>query len=90
MQDGGRIDVALSDYGSYATVSVRDTGVGIPEEDQKKLFKKFSRGPANAHGSGLGLYLANQVVKLHGGEIKVESAPGKGSRFTIHLPKGDE
>lgn len=84
-QEGGRIDVALNDYGSYATVSVRDTGVGISEEDQKKLFRKFSRGSANA-GSGLGLYLANQIVKLHGGEIRVESAPGKGSRFTIHLP----
>jgi signal transduction histidine kinase len=87
-QEGGRIDVALIDYGSYATVSVRDTGVGVTEEDQQKLFKKFSRGPANS-GSGLGLYLANQIVKLHGGEIKVESAPGKGSRFTIHLPKAE-
>jgi signal transduction histidine kinase len=86
-QEGGRIDVALTDYGSHATVSVRDTGIGISQEDLKKLFKKFSRVSSNMEGSGLGLYLASQIVKLHGGEVTVESEPGKGSRFTICLPK---
>lgn len=86
-QEGGRIDVALTDYGSHVTVSVRDTGIGISQEDLKKLFKKFSRVSSNMEGSGLGLYLASQIVKLHGGEVTVESEPGKGSRFTIRLPK---
>jgi signal transduction histidine kinase len=85
--EGGRIDVALTDYGTHATVSVRDTGVGISQEDLKKLFKKFSRVSSNIEGSGLGLYLASQVVKLHGGEVTVESELGKGSRFIVRLPK---
>ncbi|MGH8726735.1 MAG: HAMP domain-containing sensor histidine kinase [Burkholderiales bacterium] len=86
-QESGRIDVALNDYGSYATISVRDSGIGIAPEDLKKLFKKFSRLSKDSEGAGLGLYVANAIVKLHGGGIRAESEPGKGARFTIQVPK---
>lgn len=75
---------------ALATV-VLDTGIGISEEDLPKLFSKFFRAK-NAirtvpDGAGLGLYLAKQFVQLHGGDIQVESELGKGSRFTVILPK---
>ena len=67
-----------------------DKGIGISEEDRNKLFQKFSRigisFKYSPNGSGLGLYWANEIVKLHGGKIQVNSRPGKGSTFTVELP----
>jgi two-component system sensor histidine kinase/response regulator len=71
-------------------IIVQDEGVGIARQDIDKLFKKFSRiqNPLSVEvgGTGLGLYWADQIIKLHGGFIKVVSAPGKGSTFTVVLP----
>ncbi len=72
-----------------ATVfEVIDLGIGIPDEDQARLFTTFARGGnvANISGTGLGLAIAKRLVDLHGGSIGVESQLGGGSRFTVHLP----
>lgn len=72
------------------TIAVTDQGVGIAKKDKVKLFGKFSRldNPLSVSvgGSGLGLYWAKRIVSLHKGKIKVESALGNGSTFTVHLP----
>jgi len=71
-------------------LEVIDHGIGIPPGEQHKIFEKFYRvgDPLvhNTKGSGLGLSLVRHIVQAHGGEISVESAPGKGSKFTIALP----
>lgn len=79
-----------SDDDRKINVVVEDEGVGIDARDIDKLFKKFSRiqNPLSVEvgGTGLGLYWADQIIKLHGGTIKVVSTPGKGSTFTTVLP----
>jgi len=71
-------------------LEVIDHGIGIPPNEQHKIFEKFYRicDPLvhNTKGSGLGLSLVRHIVRAHGGEVSVESAPGKGSKFTIALP----
>jgi signal transduction histidine kinase len=72
-------------------VSVTDTGAGIAKEDLPHLFQDFSRGqaqPEGVSGCGLGLAISWRIVEVHGGSITVESEPGKGSTFIIHLPVG--
>lgn len=68
--------------------SVADQGPGIPLEKQKAIFARYVRGDGKQDGVGLGvgLYLSNEVVRMHGGRIEVESAPGAGTRFTVRLP----
>jgi signal transduction histidine kinase len=87
---GGAIECELTARGGIARVAVKDSGVGIAKEDLPILFTRFGRvsTPQTDHlsGTGLGLYLGRQLARLHGGEITVESSPGKGSTFTLHLP----
>jgi two-component system sensor histidine kinase GlrK len=74
---------------AYVEVSVSDTGCGIPKADLKKIFDKFKRtesGRETAGGTGLGLSIAKHIIAAHGGEIWVESEPGKGSTFFFALP----
>jgi signal transduction histidine kinase len=72
------------------TIRVRDTGVGVPPEELRTIFRKFVRGSASAtqivKGTGLGLALVEQIVDAHGGTVHVESAVGQGSTFSIRLP----
>jgi signal transduction histidine kinase len=88
--DGGLVEIDLVSRGGIARVSVRDKGVGIAKEDLPILFTRFGRvsTPETDHlpGTGLGLYLGRQLARLHGGEITVDSDPGRGSTFTLHLP----
>ena len=85
--------VDLTRIGKRLIVRVRDQGLGIPVEEQKEIFRKFVRGAASGaasiKGTGIGLAMARQIVEAHGGEISVESAPGKGSAFTVLLPLGE-
>jgi signal transduction histidine kinase len=70
-------------------ISVSDTGVGIPHEQQASIFDMFAQGPQKAVGRGgvgLGLYLVRSYTELMGGTVTVESTPGKGSTFTVDLP----
>lgn len=84
------IKVARKKYNKIV-ITVQDEGVGIEEEDLGKLFKKFSRidNPLSVKvgGTGLGLYWSKEIIQLHGGRIDVESAPGKGSVFSVTLPE---
>ena len=87
----GGTTITISKEDKNLIVKIADTGIGIPKEGQKALFRKFSRGQRakkiNATGSGLGLYIAKQIVEAHNGEIKVKSAgKNKGSVFTVTLP----
>jgi signal transduction histidine kinase len=88
--DGGRVDVLASMNGKNVEIAVRDTGIGIAPEDQASLFEEFKQVGRDytrkAEGTGLGLALTKRFVELHGGTIKVESAAGKGSTFTVYLP----
>lgn len=88
--DGGNITMRLSREGDVCRLSITDTGVGIRKADFNKLFAKFSRihNPLSvqAGGSGIGLYLASEIIRLHSGKISVESKIHKGSTFAILLP----
>jgi GAF domain-containing protein/anti-sigma regulatory factor (Ser/Thr protein kinase) len=83
-----RIDAALAD--GVLSVSVSDTGPGVPETDREKIFEEFRQAEGSVTqrkgGSGLGLAIAKRIVELHGGRIWVESELGKGSMFTFTLP----
>jgi signal transduction histidine kinase len=88
--DGGTVRLAARGEGASAVIEVTDTGVGIPLGEQQELFKRFFRG-TNAiddaiPGSGLGLAISQVIAKAHGTTIKVESAPGAGSTFSLRLP----
>jgi PAS domain S-box-containing protein len=88
----GSIAVQVRWLGDHAELSVADTGTGIPESELPKLFERFHRvkgAPARTiEGSGIGLALVQELVKLHGGAIRVESQLGQGSTFTVSIPAG--
>ena len=87
--DGGDVIVQLSTAGDLALVAVRDFGIGIAAEDLERLFIRFSRiAPRpDVPGTGLGLYLARELARLHGGDIVAVSKPEEGSEFTLSLPR---
>jgi signal transduction histidine kinase len=88
---GDRVDVSIMEEASSLTVRIRDTGVGIPEEDLNQLFERFYRVDKDRSratgGSGLGLAISKQIVEMHSGSISVRSEVGVGSIFEIRLPK---
>jgi heavy metal sensor kinase len=88
--EGGEISLALAQQNGNAEIVVRDTGVGIPEAAQPRVFDRFYRvDKARARamgGAGLGLSIAQWIAEVHGGEISVMSEPGHGSTFTVMLP----
>jgi len=88
--EGGTVSLAAARSNGAYEVSVKDTGIGIAAEDQEKIFEEFQQvGVASARkaeGTGLGLTLTRRLVELHGGRIRVASAPGQGSTFTFTLP----
>jgi len=84
---GGRIVVAARRAGDGLEVSVSDNGRGIPREYLPRLFGKFTQVPGSATGSaGLGLAISQQILRAHGGDIRVASEPGLGATFTFVLP----
>lgn len=88
---GGQITVALKEDQGCIRVSIRDTGPGIPPEEQSRVFDRFyriERGdlPFRTKGTGLGLFIAKTLVEMHGGRIWVKSEVGKGSEFSFTLP----
>jgi len=89
--DGGRVDVSARLAGGSVEVAVRDTGIGIAPEDQAAVFEEFKQVGRDytrkAEGTGLGLALTKRFVELHGGTIRLESAPGRGSTFTFTIPQ---
>lgn len=89
-REGGTVVVSARRAGGALEISVADTGIGITQEDMARLFKplvQLDAGLARRHGGiGLGLALARRLAELHGGTIEVQSEPGQGSTFTVHLP----
>lgn len=89
--DGGRISLRLHDLGDRAEVTITDNGVGIPAEDIPHLFERFYRvekaRSSDKGGTGLGLAIAKEFAAAHGGDIRVSSIVGKGTTFTVTLPK---
>ncbi|MBL7112279.1 MAG: hybrid sensor histidine kinase/response regulator [Bacteroidales bacterium] len=88
---GGRIIISCMDNQDYARLSVEDNGIGIDKAKLEHFFRidtHFSTpGTENERGTGLGLLLCREFIERHGGEIRVESEPGKGSKFSFSLPK---
>jgi signal transduction histidine kinase len=87
--DGRPVEVAVEDHGSRVHVVVRDQGIGIAAEDQERIFQRFERAVSvtSFSGFGLGLWIARSLVESMGGAIRVESAVGHGSTFTVDLPR---
>ena len=85
----GTITISAESYEMFARIDISDTGSGISESEQSKIFARFyrSKNVREQEGVGIGLYLARQIISCEGGYIKVASAPGKGSTFSIFLPK---
>jgi signal transduction histidine kinase/DNA-binding response OmpR family regulator len=88
---GGHVEVTLTESGGEVTLVVQDSGPGIPAEDQARIFEPFEQSlrpeTPRQEGTGLGLALTRQLVEGHGGRIEVHSEIGRGSRFTVHLPR---
>ncbi|MTR31876.1 HAMP domain-containing protein [Pseudoflavonifractor sp. BIOML-A14] len=91
-EPGGRVDVRVSADERFVTATVSDTGIGIPEEARQRIFERFYRvdkGRARKNGgTGLGLAIVKHILQLYGGSVSVESEPGRGSAFTVKLPRG--
>jgi signal transduction histidine kinase/CheY-like chemotaxis protein len=86
---GGRIAVEADRHEGMARISVTDSGIGIAPEDQQRVFDEFQQAhnrTGHQDGTGLGLALTRRLVQAHGGMIELDSEPGHGSRFTVHLP----
>jgi PAS domain S-box-containing protein len=87
---GGQVVVRLSETGEGVSIDVQDNGIGIKPEECEKVFERFYRSTdkriTNVEGTGLGLTLAREVVRLHGGDITVDSRIDKGSTFQIRIP----
>ena len=90
MGEGGQLTVRTAPAGTPAmvTISVTDTGVGIPPEIQPRIFDPFFSTKDETKGVGLGLAVVHGIVQRHEGRIEVASRPGHGATFTITLPRG--
>jgi signal transduction histidine kinase len=87
---GQPIDIGLENRGEDVRIVVRDHGPGIRPEDRFRIFDRFERTDVaeNRAGLGLGLWIAREIVRAHGGEISVDSTPGVGAAFSVDLPRG--
>jgi signal transduction histidine kinase len=92
--DGGPVVLEVSESDGLVKVAVSDRGLGIPSQDRSRLFTRFGRldrpGTESIQGTGLGLYLSQELAREHGGSIEVASEGGAGSTFTLVLPRVDE
>lgn len=87
--DSNQVNIYLSEVSNYAKISIQDYGLGIAVEDQKRIFDRFFRSTDIQHnypGMGIGLYVSQQIVEEHGGQLWVDSELGKGSIFSLTLP----
>jgi len=88
--EGKSIEILIFKKGANASFIIKDSGIGISAEEQKFIFDLFKRAPRAREykkGLGVGLFITSQIVKMHGGKIKVSSAPAKGTTFSIELPR---
>jgi signal transduction histidine kinase len=87
--DGGNVRLACLVGSGRVTVQVRDTGVGIPPDEQPRIWERLYRGDKSRsqRGLGLGLSLVKAIVEAHHGAVSVQSQPDKGSEFIVHIPQ---
>ena len=87
--EGGQIRVSVESWEMYVKIDIADTGIGISEQHQGAIFKRFYREDIvhDVDGIGIGLYLAREIVTLQGGYIRVTSEVGRGSTFSVFLPR---
>jgi len=89
--EGGTININISQSSKFASLSIKDSGIGIAEEEKLFVFERFYRGDKSRNkmtgGSGIGLAIVKSIVMAHGGKIELESYLGKGSCFTVKLPR---
>jgi len=88
MEQGGTLTIRTGRVPARPEVflEVADTGPGIPREDQDRIFEPFYTTKPPGRGTGLGLSICYAIVEAHQGRIEVDSAPGRGARFRVHLP----
>lgn len=86
---GGEVRISVTSYELFSAAHISDTGPGIPEEEQPKVFQRFYRGMEHQteEGVGIGLYLVRQIAEGQGGYVKVISEKGMGSTFSLYLPR---
>lgn len=86
---GGKVTISSTEYEMFICIKVADNGIGITEEDSAKIFTRFyrSQNVSEEKGVGIGLYLTREIISKEGGYIKVKSSIGKGSIFSVFLPK---
>ena len=85
--EGGSVTIsAIRAEDGFVDISVKDTGIGIPADQLKKVKTKFFKGNATRRGSGIGLAVADEIIRMHGGEILLDSIEGEGTTVTIRLP----
>ncbi|HFU4589951.1 TPA: envelope stress sensor histidine kinase HitS, partial [Bacillus cereus] len=91
---GGTITIQLKEHETVVEVRIRDSGIGISEEQKQHIFERFYKADSSRNraygGSGLGLAIVKKVLDLHQGEIKVESEEGKGTEFIVRMPNHEE
>jgi len=87
-ESGGTVSLSYQLVGTELVITVQDTGIGIAQDDQSRIFDAYFRGnnSLNTAGEGIGLYIAKENLRKIGGNIELESTPDKGSRFSIRLP----
>jgi signal transduction histidine kinase len=87
--EGGKIHISAEKKGDGVEISIKDTGIGIPADDLRRIFEPFVRAPAGrsgtTNGAGLGLALVKNIVELHGGSIDIESHENQGTTVTVFL-----
>ena len=83
---GGRLELSVTTEGDRAVACVSDSGPGIPRAEQERIFRPFYSTKLASGGTGLGLSISYQIVRRHGGDLRVESEPGQGCRFVVELP----
>jgi two-component system phosphate regulon sensor histidine kinase PhoR len=86
-REGGHVVVRAREDGQTLALSVSDDGPGIGKRDRRRIFGRFERGATTSSGTGLGLYLVDRVARAHGGRVNLETEEGRGSTFTLVLPR---
>jgi signal transduction histidine kinase len=86
-REGGHVTVSLAAAAGEVSLTVADDGPGIGHGDSRRIFGRFERGPTEAPGTGLGLYLVEEVARAHGGRVDLVTSEGRGATFTLVLPQ---
>jgi signal transduction histidine kinase len=87
---GKKIDAELAVEKNWVIITVRDYGPGIPESELPHVKYKFYKGSSSVRGSGIGLSVSDEIMRLHGGELEIESQEGVGTKVTLRLPRNEE